>query len=151
MIEIVCIVSESSKKKYTGLNKINNSEFNINIIKDKFISTDKFLLENIYNENDPKEIKIVLNEFYNSISKCNLCNSIYWISWIIEWEKLNIKKYKKYICGYRKITGVDSKYHTDIIWLIWEIILKITYIKDIDFLTKQIQSLYQLFKINYSN
>ena len=42
---------------------------------------------------------------------------------IVEWDKLNRKRYGKFECGYRGRKDINNKYHTDIVWLIWEIIL----------------------------
>ena len=48
---------------------------------------------------------------------------IYWLSWIFEWEKINIKKNKVFKCGFRSVNDVDQKYYTDLVWFIWEIVL----------------------------
>ena len=149
--EVICILSHAQKQKYSNLKKIQNSEFQFDNIKLKILSENDKLINRIFDNNDPKEIRIILNEFYNSLDTNNLINTLYWLSWLIEWEKLNIKKYGNYKCGFRKITGVDTKYHTDLIWIIWEIILKISLHKDVDFINKQIQSLYQLYKYNFAS
>ena len=149
--ELVCILSQAQKQKYSNLKKISNSEFQFENLKSKILSENDRLINRVFDKNDPKEIKIILNEFYNSLDTNNLRNALYWLSWLIEWEKLNIKKFGNYKCGFRKISGVDAKFHTDLVWIIWEIILKVSLHKDIDFINKQIQSLYQLYKYNFAS
>ncbi len=56
--------------------------------------------------------------------------SIYWIIWIIEWEKMNKKKLNNWTINERN-KDVKSKYRTDVIWLIWELIFLELYNKDI--------------------
>ena len=55
----------------------------------------------------------------------NINKALYWLNWILEWEKINSKKYGKYECGARVINGVDGKYYKDVVWLIWDMINKI--------------------------
>ena len=148
--EVICVIAEAQKKKYANLKKIPNSDFQFNSMTSKIVSENDKLVTRVFDKNDPKEIKIILNEFYNALETNNITNALYWLSWLNEWEKLNIKKYGYYKCGYRKISGIDAKFHNDIIWIIWEILLKVSLHKDIDFLNKQIQSLYQLYKYNFS-
>ena len=61
------------------------------------------------------------NHIYNK----NTNKALYWLNWIVEWEKINSKKYGKYECALRTIEGVDSKYYKDVVWLIWSVIHKI--------------------------
>mgnify|MGYP003347323029 CR=1 FL=1 len=57
------------------------------------------LLEKIIKHNDPSEINVVMNEFAFQITQRtgNLDKALYWLNWILEWEKLNIKKAKSVI------------------------------------------------------
>ena len=41
----------------------------------------------------------------------------------MEWEKINIKKRKEFKCGYRSINNVEKKCLTNLVWIIWEILL----------------------------
>ncbi len=52
------------------------------------------LPDNIVNLNDPPELQLICNEILHHLqSKLNCYDKIvYWIHWIIEWEKINIKK-----------------------------------------------------------
>ena len=98
---------------------------------------------------DPEETRIILNEFNYCLTtkKYELC--IFWLSWIVEWEKRNTKKDQMYICGYREINGVDKKYHNDVIWFVWEIIIKESLNLHKDQVNLNIEALFKLYKHDF--
>ena len=148
--QVVCVLSLSKKYKLPNLPKIKDEDFFLSNMELRFRAKNKNLLTNVLKNGDPKEIIIPINEFINSIFNRNINNTIYWLSWILTWEKLNIKKFKKYECGTREIEGVENKYFKDVIWLIWACIFKIVqFIKNAT-RTDQIKYLYKIFKTNYS-
>lgn len=146
--ELSCVICQSKKGKSLGLKKINSQYFEPQLFQ-QLLKSEKDYIGHLVRPGDPNELRIVLNEFYNNLEHKNYNGCLFWISWIIEWEKMIVKKSKEYKCGYREIKGVDKKYYCDSIWFIWEIILKES-IKKPEEVTKQIQSLYKLFKFNYS-
>ena len=92
---------------------------------------------------DPKEYFIALNELmYHLKDTKNKIEILYWIEWIIEFEQLLIKKKKIIGCIKR-----DFAPNTNIIWLIWEIIM--SFKKD-SILEKILDALFNLFKIKYT-
>ena len=97
----------------------------------------------------PKKTTIILNEFNFCIINKKYEMAVYWLSWIFHWEKVNIKKTKNYICGYREISNVDKKYHTDLVWFVWEIIIKETSKLNNDDLNLNILSLFKLYKYDF--
>lgn len=140
--ELCCLISLSSKNKAIGLVRITEDHFNTEFIKSKFRADNDKYIEKYCRAGDTEESKIILNEFIYNLDIKNYDNCLYWISWIFEWEKVNIKKNKEYKCGYRKINNVDEKTLTDVIWFIWEIILN--YRK-----CEYIMYLFKMFKFNY--
>ena len=96
------------------------------------------------------KLNIILNEFYNNLFNKKFDESLYWFNWCLEWDKINSKKKNKIKLSSRKISGIDTKYCSDLLWVFWEIILD--YIKrlKIDFFTVNINYLYTLFKLNYT-
>ena len=69
-------------------------------------------------------------------------DAIYWVAWLIQWEKINKKKKVKFEIECRDIDSVDPKYCKDPIWLLWEMIFYECTERDNN--TKiQIQSLYR--------
>jgi hypothetical protein len=126
MVSVLCL---SRKRKINQLPRIKKEEFIIDNFKSKLEAKDNRLIENILIDGDPSEIKIAINEMAHHIHNGNSNKALYWLNWIIEWEKINSKKYGKYECGMRTIEGIDGKYFKDVVWLIWSTILKLRQIK----------------------
>jgi len=125
LAEFIAILVLSKKHKINQLPKIKKEEFIIDKFKSKLEAKDNRLVESIITDGDPSEIRIAINEMaYHIYNKCTN-KALYWMNWIIEWEKINSKKYGKYECASRNIDGVDAKYYKDVVWLIWFVIHKI--------------------------
>ena len=152
--ELVCIIIMSTKtRKPKNIIRITSYQFSTDIFQKRLIAkslngTEKFIVSG-----DPKELSIIINEFSYNIEEVrfNLNNLIYWVSWVLEWEKTLQKKNKELICSIRNINGVDKKYFRDFIWIFWEVILYETNNKNNEILTKQIRSLYEFFKMKYTS
>ena len=95
LCEMVTILTLSKKRKLPQLPRIKKEEFLIDNFKAKLEAKDNKLIENIVIDGDPSEIKIAANEFAFQLFHGNLIKSLYWLNWIIEWEKINSKKYGK--------------------------------------------------------
>jgi len=125
LAEMVAVLVLSKKRKINQLPKIKKEEFIIDTFKSKLEAKDNRLVENIVADGDPSEIRIAINEMAYHIYHKNTNKALYWLNWILEWEKINSKKYGKYECSSRSIEGVDAKYYKDVVWLIWAAIYKI--------------------------
>lgn len=149
---ISILLSISNKtKKYKKPNKIKQEEFKIENVHKKLKASMNILPSNFIKLNEPDELKIITNEIYfNLKDKINgYSNSIYWISWILEWEKYN-KKYGSWSIETKEISNIKEKYKSDIIWILWNLILlEVTNRNDVQ-IKKQIISLYHIYKHNYS-
>lgn len=148
LAEMISILVLSKKRKMNQLPKIKKEEFIIEHFKSKLEAKDNRLVDNIISDGDPSEIRIAINEMAYHLYHSHINKALYWLNWIIEWEKINSKKYGKYECAVRSIEGVDSKYSKDVIWLIWAVIHKIRQLKfaiGVSEWEKQIQCLYKLY------
>ena len=138
----------SNQRKLLKLAKIPQNEFNMDMHKKNLISKDLKLVNLFISKREPKEIIIPLSEICNYLDNEELIDreqkTIYWISWLLEYEK--VFHNKNLLVDVRNIEGVDSKYHRDLIWIIWQIIL---YFKD-DKNKNYIEKLFTLFITNYS-
>jgi len=123
--EMIAILVLSKKRKINQLPKIKKEEFIIDKFKSKLEAKDNSLVDSIISDGDPSEIRIAINEMAYHIHNKNTNKTLYWLNWILEWEKINSKKYGKYECASRSIEGIDSKYYKDVVWLIWSVIHKI--------------------------
>lgn len=129
LAEMVTIIALSKKRKLNVLPRIKKEEFIIDTFRAKLQAPDNSLVEGILADGDPSEIRIAVNEMACNLYGGNLAKGLYWLNWILEWEKINTKKYGKYECAARIIEGVDSKYYKDVVWLVWAVINKLRGIK----------------------
>jgi hypothetical protein len=127
--EMIVILSLSKKRKLNTLPRIKKEEFIIDTFKSKLVAKDNSLTEGVFQDGDPSEIRIAANELGYHLYHANLPKALYWLNWILEWEKINAKKYGSYECASRIIEGVDGKYYKDVVWLIWAVINKIRSLK----------------------
>lgn len=145
--EIICILCYSNKKHTYQTIKLNkNEEFDLINISNKFKAPNTNYLNDIFKENDPKELFIPINELIFNITEKNIIDSCYWFEWILEYE--NICKKKKKICVCERRTYPPKLYNNDIIWIIWDIIFHFS--NDMKKIYKIINSLYSLFIIKYN-
>lgn len=123
--EVVAILCLSTKAHALSQVKVNGSNLSISDIPDKLRADSVNYGNTFFKKEDPKELFIAINEFvYNLRNTRNAREACYWFEWILDYEVLCKKKRKKKInCYARKFMPVENKYSTDIIWLIWEIIL----------------------------
>ena len=129
LAEMIAILALSKKRKLNTLPRIKKEEFIIDTFKSKLVAIDNTLSNGIFQDGDPSEIRIAGNEMAYHLYHGNLSKTLYWLNWILEWEKINTKKYGKYECASRSIEGIDSKFFKDVVWLIWAIINKIRSIR----------------------
>ena len=92
---VITIIQSPKTKKYDEYPKIDpNIDFNFDNIKKRLIATANYVPDNMVKFTDPEELRIIINEiiyqFNNQTNGYEIVS--YWISWIIQWEKLNRKK-----------------------------------------------------------
>jgi hypothetical protein len=149
MCEVCVIICNSTKLKAISMPKIKEGDFDISYFKTRLVATDANVIGNKMKYGDPPEIKIPLNEFNFCIKTRKWELAIYWLAWVFEWERRNTKRDKHYICGVRKIDGVEEKYYTDIVWIIWEILIKEAPNLKNDNASSQIYALFKLYKFDF--
>tara|TARA_B110001469_G_C9612507_1_gene304748 strand:+ start:365 stop:1459 length:1095 start_codon:yes stop_codon:yes gene_type:complete len=147
---ISIILALSSKtKRYNKYPKIKLEDFNFNNISLRLSANVNLLPDNFIHFNEPEELKIIINEIYyhlkNKTGGYDKC--IYWIIWILEWEK-KIKKNKGPWNIDNRNIDVDEKYKADLIWIIWGVILLESKYRDNN-IKKQVQSLFELYISNF--
>lgn len=149
LCELCYIVTFSLKTKALTFKKITQQDFDMVSLSSKLTATSDSYISDKFKFGDPDETKIILNEFNYCLISKKYELAVYWLSWIFEWEKKNTKKDKMYSCGYREISNVDRKYFNDIVWFIWEIILKETNKLSSEETILNIQSIFKLYKYNF--
>ena len=146
MFGITVVLALSDKtKRYDKYPKLKDIDFDFSKIQTKLIATSNLLNCDFIRFNEPAELKLIFNELYFHLKKLDgYGKCIYWILWVIEWEHRNIKCGNKWTIEPRK---VDVKHDTDLMWIIWECLL--LDLKDTN-KRRQVLSLYEIFKHNYS-
>ena len=149
--EIISVLTISTKKLLAPVKKMKETYFNIDILKNRLQAKNLELIQNVMRENDPAELQIACNEFAYCLNNNSSSDLVFfWLSWILTWEKKIIKKQGRCICAYRDI--VESKEsNTDVIWLIWDIIVNETNKRNNINFKKSIDALFSLFKKNYKS
>lgn len=154
---IIFGLCECDKKLIPTIN-ITENDLSINSIKNKIMHKSILIINNIVSNADPTEIKIVGNEFANHLrnpgsmirnSKGMIEGALYWVYWIIKWDKIVAKKLKGNRCASRKIIGVPEKYHDDVIWIVWDIVFNECKFRKNEHYTRRINTLFNLFKRDY--
>ena len=147
--EVCVIICNSTKLKAITLPKIKETDFELSYLKTRLVATDANVINNKIKYGDPPEIKIPLNEFNFCVKTRKWELALYWLAWVLEWERRNTKRDKQYVCGVRKIEGVDEKYYTDIVWIIWEIFIKEAPGLNNETASSQIYALFKLYKFDF--
>ena len=66
----------------------------------------------------------ICNKTQSQIYNKNINKALYWLNWILEWEKVNIKKGDGFNCAARNRKHVKPQYYHDVIWLVWDVIFQ---------------------------
>ncbi len=153
LTDVVALMTLSPKNKLGSLPKISTEDFRIDVFENKLEAKHVFLIQNIIKENDPSEINVVVNEFSYQLTDRigNVDKALYWLNWILEWEKLNVKKAEGFNCGIRNRKYIKPQYYHDIIWLIWDVIFQEASIRNSEQLNIQLIGLFKLFKYNFTS
>ncbi len=151
--EIIYVLCFSKKKQALDKTFVQkNTDFNIEPMSHRMKAPNVEFISDVFNDDDPKEFLIAMNEFAYNISykiKNNL-DACYWLEWVFDFESTCAKKKCNYKTSPREFAPVDVKYKGDIIWIIWEIIMKECSARDNVLLTKIIDSIMRMFSIRYS-
>jgi len=148
---IVTILTLSSKtKRYDKHPRFKPTDFDFDIIQKRLTADLNLLPGDFIRFEEPEELKIIMNEIYfhlkNKIGGYE--KSLYWILWILEWEKRNIKVKNPWKIDCREV-DVKAKFTADLVWIIWNVIILEANNRN-NFIKRQIKSLYELYKFQFN-
>lgn len=142
--DIITILCESAKKYTVNSEiKIKPEHMDITKIKDKLNAPDLYQT-NCHNSNDPKDLFIFANEFAYSLKSRDTMLTCYWIEWIIEYSIKGSKIFP------REWVDVHKSSKSDVIWLVWDIILEQVKSSTDKLAVKIIESLISMFCLKYT-
>ena len=150
--EIVVLLCLSKKKHSVELIKLNKKEtFELTKMNHRFKADATTYANIIFRKEDPKEIFVAINEImYHLSPKSESVSDIcWWVEWVLAYEQECGKKKIKCICDRREYGNVPTVNQKELIWIIWEAILKTSDTKD-SFIKKIIQSLFEIFTLRYT-
>jgi len=152
--DIVSTLATSSKtKRYDKYPKIDDSEdFVFTNIQKRLCAGMNILPAHIIHFNDPEEIRIIINEIFALLKnkQFGYDKCCYWTLWLLRYEVVHKKKKKVWLIDEREVEGLHKKYCGNIVWVLWETIFEEMNLRKNRNISKQIQSLYELFKCNYT-
>jgi hypothetical protein len=149
---VVTLTTTHKTKRFDKYPKINEkTDFSYENIQKRLVATANFVPTDMIKFTDPDEVKIIVNEilfhYKNKASGYEIIS--YWISWVIQWERITKKKKLKWEIEPRNIKGIKPCHCKDIMWLIWHTILYEANEHSED-IKLQIHNLYFLYKSHYS-
>lgn len=120
--EVVVALCQSRKRKLdSGGVRVTDQDFIVSTFQSKCVATSTNYLAGLVGPNDTQEVVIAANEFYHHLLHKDISHTLYWLQWILQWEKQNIRRYKSFQVQSRQIEGIADIHQRDIIWLIWSI------------------------------
>ena len=148
--EIMCILCDAKRKHSFDSVKIKKEDFDIIQMRDKFKAPSNKYAEEIFLNEDPKELFPAINEIAYNISEegKNIMNACYWLEWIMEFESICKTKREKITCERRNFSQVNTRFQKEIIWIVWDLFLFESK-KRSKFIQKTMDSLFSLFTLKY--
>lgn len=151
--EIICTLTISKRKHSFETIKIKReTEFDMTNMTDRLKATSAEYATNILQSDDPKELFICINELSYHLSKDSLSvvNACYWIEWLIEFDLICKKKKQAVSCETRTDVQVENKHKNNIIWIVWDAIMKYGDELEDPFISQLLLSLRNIFCIKYT-
>jgi len=157
--EVIVVICQSRRRKLDICTaKIRDSDFVIGNVHERCQARGSNMISGLLGDNDPSEIRLAANEFcFNMVNK-NMQGALYWLNWILYWERINIKKFKQpFIIQAREVEGIPYNETRDVIWLLWSIVHQVRTrvvrdyrgqmhpAKEIDLLEAQLDSLWKTY------
>ena len=126
--EIISILASSRKNNSYDPIKIDKKDFNMANMTEKLEADNVLYAKTIFMTKDPKELFIALNEliYHFSQKSKNKILCCYWIEWILEFERICKTNKKTCKAERRSFIPVENKYQMEVIWMIWEIFIRLS-------------------------
>jgi len=149
--EMMCVLCDAKRKHSFDTVKIKKEDFDMTQLRDKFKASSNKYAQDIFLDEDPKELFPAINEIAFNISEDskNIMNACYWLEWIMEFEAVCKAKKEKICCERRNFSQVETKSQKDIIWIVWDLFL-VEASKRSKIVKKTMDALLTLFTLRYA-
>uniref|UniRef100_A0A6C0B614 Uncharacterized protein n=1 Tax=viral metagenome TaxID=1070528 RepID=A0A6C0B614_9ZZZZ len=146
---LITLICGSNQRDLLKLVKISNKDFDLSKKRGSMVSKNLSLVRKYLHSADNKNIVIPLSEIITLLTvhyiKGREQKIIYWISWLLEYEKVFHKGNLE--IGFRDVPGIENKYTKDFLWIIWKMLNSCVKSPDTK---KYISSLEQIYKHNFT-
>jgi hypothetical protein len=123
--EAATLLALSKKAKLPAFPKVTPADYTRDRIREVAKAPLTSYANAIIKADDPSHIIIPSNEIAFAIRRENRdsLHALFWIRWLLEFEKqLKKESGSKLACAKRPVPGIDEKHHTDVVWLLWEVL-----------------------------
>lgn len=151
--EIVATLTLSNRKhSFEPIRIKRKEEFDMTQISDRLHAPSMEYATCVFKQKDPTELFIPINEFSYHVSKDkkDTINACYWIEWLIEFSIVCNSNKHPCLCQSREDNPVESKYKTNVIWILWDVLFHHCYELGNKYIEALLNSLHTLFCIKYT-
>lgn len=153
--EIIATLALSKKTYSVDSVKIkSNTEFDMLNIANKLKAPSMSYAGSYMTPEDAQEVLVAINEFVYHLSddSKNAMMAFYWLEWIISFDTLCRTRKQPLSCMQRKMGDhISPKYYGDVIWLVWDILIRKSKETPQVIVSKIMSSLCSLFSLRYSS
>lgn len=123
--EIITILAQSRKSNSFDSIKIDKNSFDMTQLVEKLKADSAQYAQLIFRPKDPQELYIAINELsYHLLVSEETITSCFWIEWILEFDRMCNRKKNKCIADRRSSIPVKPKLQMEVIWMVWELLIK---------------------------
>lgn len=151
--EIFTLLTISHKKNPVSSIKVDKSHYCMEEIALRLKADNFTYSKQVFQENDPRELFISINEFcYHLSNKSSDSNmAIYWFEWLLQYETQCRKNKSKIKIETRTYGNVNKKYYNHMIWLVWDSLLLYSKKKNNKLIERIIESLLHIFNLHFTH
>lgn len=121
--EIIGVLCLSSQKKLITKPRIPAEDLTLEGIARRRRLTSATPAAGLFRTGDPTECLSPINELYDAMIRRDTGRTIYWIYWLWDWDAARRRAYGSNVCVVRGHDTIPAKLATDVIWLIYEVIM----------------------------
>ena len=122
--EIITILAQSQKSNSFDAIKIDRDHFDITQLTQTVKADSAQYAQLIFRPKDPQELYIAINELaYHLLKTQETITSCFWIEWILEFDKMCVRKKARCVAERRTTIPVEAKNQMEVIWMVWELLL----------------------------
>jgi hypothetical protein len=148
--EIMCILCFSKKNhRFEPVKISRKQDFDMTQLSRKLKAPDLSYGAEVMEEEDMRELGVVVNDLAYSVKSCDPLTSCYWVEWILEFECACKANKETASCARRTFAAVDPKYQREPVWIIWDVIIRRSK-EESQLHSTIVENLFQLFCLKYT-